>query len=244
MISTFFHGFTTIIKEVTFALAPLTVVFLLLQVFLLKLPKSQLKKILSGIMLTFIGLALFLQGVKIGFLPTGDLMGIKIGSLDYNWILIPIGFLLGFTVTLAEPAVRILNTQVEKVSGGYINKTVMLYTLSIGVGISVALSMVRVIWGISLWYFVVPGYIIALVLTRYISSEFVAIAFDAGGVATGPMTVTFILSMTVGVAKVLDGRNPLIDGFGMVSLVAMTPILAVLILGALYNRKGKGNESE
>ena len=158
--------------------------------------------------------------------------------------MIPIGFLLGFTVTLAEPAVRILNSQVEKVSGGYINKTVMLYTLSIGVGISVALSMVRVIWGISLWYFVVPGYIIALILTRYISSEFVAIAFDAGGVATGPMTVTFILSMTVGVAKVIDGRNPLMDGFGMVSLVAMTPILAVLILGALYNRKGKKNESD
>lgn len=244
MIGTIFQGFTHVIQEVTFALAPLTVVFLLLQVFLLKLPKSQLKKIISGIILTFIGLSLFLQGVKIGFLPTGDMMGIKIGSLDYNWILIPIGFLLGFTVTLAEPAVRILNTQVEKVSGGYINKTVMLYTLSIGVGISVALSMVRVIWGISLWYFVVPGYIIALVLTRYISSEFVAIAFDAGGVATGPMTVTFILSMTVGVAKVLDGRNPLMDGFGMVSLVAMTPILAVLILGALYNRKGKRNESE
>ncbi len=244
MISVFFHDFTTVIKEVALALAPLTVVFLLLQVFLLKLPKSQLKKILLGLVQTFIGLALFLQGVKIGFLPTGDLMGIKIGALDYNWILIPIGFLLGLTVTLAEPAVRILNAQVEKVSGGYINKTVMLYTLSIGVGISVALSMVRVIWGISLWYFVVPGYIIALVLTRYISSEFVAIAFDAGGVATGPMTVTFILSMTVGVAKVMDGRNPLLDGFGMVSLVAMTPILAVLILGALYNRKGNQNESE
>ena len=120
----------------------------------------------------------------------------------------------------------------------------MLYTLCIGVAISVALSMVRVLSGISLWYFLVPGYIIALLLTRFVSQEFVAIAFDAGGAATGPMTVTFILSLTVGVAKQLENRNPLTDGFGMVSLVALTPILSILVLGFLYGRKEKKDVTE
>lgn len=166
-------------------------------------------------------------------------MGMTIGSLDYNWILIPIGFLMGFAVIMAEPAVQVLAIEVEKASSGHINKKIMIYTLCIGVAFSVALSMIRVLTGISLWYFIVPGYIIALLMTKYVSSEFVAIAFDAGGAATGPMTVTFILSMTVGVAKQLEGRNPLMDGFGMVSLVALTPILSILILGVLYSRKEK-----
>jgi len=226
---------------VAIALSPLVVVFIFFQLYMLKLPKRQVIKIIKGVILTFVGLALFLQGVNIGFLPVGEMMGMAIGSLSYNWILIPIGFLLGFAVIMAEPAVRVLTTEVEKASSGHINRNIMLYTLCIGVAFSVALSMARVLSGISLWYFIVPGYIIALILTRFASSEFVAIAFDAGGAATGPMTVTFILSMTVGVAKQIEGRNPLTDGFGMVSLVALTPILAILILGFLYNRKEKSN---
>jgi hypothetical protein len=155
---------------------------------------------------------------------------------------VPIGFLLGFAVIMAEPAVRVLITEVEKSSGGHINKNILLYALCVGVAFSVSLSMIRVLTGISIWYFIVPGYLIALLLMRYVSSEFVAVAFDAGGAATGPMTVTFILSMTVGVAKQLENRDPLLDGFGMVSLVALAPILSILILGFLYHRRQKTYE--
>jgi len=240
MITALFHGFPGILKEVAFALTPLLLAFVLLQLVMLKLSKKQLLKIIKGVVFTFIGLTLFLQGVQVGFLPIGEQLGMSIGGLEHNWILIPIGFLLGFAATFAEPAVRILNTEVEKVSGGHINQKIMLYTLSIGVALATALAMVRVLTGITLWYFIIPGYLIALVLTRYVSSEFVAIAFDSGGVATGPMTVTFILSMMVGVAKQMENRDPLLDGFGMIALVALTPILSILILGFLYNRKEKG----
>jgi len=242
MISMMFKDFDLVLKEVAIALTPLVAVFVFCQIFMLKLPKRQVIKIIKGVILTFIGLALFLQGVEIGFMPMGELMGIALASLENNWILIPIGFLLGFAVIMAEPAVRVLTIEVEKASSGHVNRNIMLYTLCIGVAISVALSMVRVLTGISLWYFIVPGYIISLLLTRFVSSDFTAIAFDAGGAATGPMTVTFILSMTVGVAKQLENRNPLTDGFGMVSLVAMTPIVLILILGFLYGRKEKKNE--
>lgn len=239
MIEVLFEGFSEVLKEVTIALAPLILVFLLFQTFILKLPRRQVAIILKGMALTFVGLALFLQGVQVGFIPVGEEMGKALGALDYNWILIPIGFLMGFAVITAEPAVQVLAIEIEKALSGHINKKLVIYSICIGVAFSVALSMYRVLTGVSLWYLIVPGYALALFLTRYASSEFVSIAFDAGGVATGPMTVTFILSMTVGVAKQLEGRNPLLDGFGMVSLVAMMPIISILILGMVYNMKEK-----
>lgn len=237
-----FHGFGNTFIEVAIALTPLFVTFLLFQIFQLKLPRKKVGNIIKGFILTFIGLAFFLQGVHIGFLPAGEKMGIILGDHSHNWILIPIGLALGFVATFAEPAVRILNQQVDKVSTGSIPEKVMLYTVSIGVAVSVALSMLRVIAGIPLWYFVIPGYLLAFILTRYTKKSFTAIAFDSGGVATGPMTVTFILSMVVGVATVLEDRNPLLEGFGMISLVALAPILSVLILGIMYSRKEKENE--
>lgn len=130
----------------------------------------------------------------------------------------------------------------KKVSGGYIPQKVMLYTLSIGVAFSIALSMLRIILGIPLWYFVIPGYLLAIILIKFSTKTFTAIAFDSGGVATGPMTVTFIVAMSVGVATALEGRDPLLDGFGMISLVALAPIISVLTLGLLYGRKEKENE--
>ncbi|RCX09988.1 uncharacterized protein DUF1538 [Anaerobacterium chartisolvens] len=244
MIKIMFDGFGDIMMEVLIALAPITLLFFVFQIFVLKLPKNRVIKILKGILMTFLGMSLFLQGVHVSYLPLGEKLGMAMGSMANNWIMIPIGLLLGFAATYAEPAVRVMNNEVENVSGGYINKKIMLYTTCIGVAISVALSMIKVIMGVSLWYFIVPGYILAFVLSRYVSPTFVAIAFDSGGVATGPMTVTLLLSMTVGVAKVLENRDPLLDGFGMVSLVALTPILSVLILGFLYARKEKVNESE
>lgn len=238
----FFESFFTTLKETALALSPLLLVFFLFQAVFKKLSKKQFIKMLKGILLAFAGICLFLQGVQVGFLPIGEKMGIKLGSSEFHWILIPVGLLLGFCATLAEPAVYVLNEEVEKASSGHINKRVMLYTLSIGVAFSVALSMLRVLTGIPLWYFILPGYTLALILAQFVDPEFVGIALDSGGVATGPMSTSFILSMTVGIAKELEHRSPLMDGFGTVALVAMTPILAVLILGFLYTRKERSHE--
>jgi len=242
--SSLFDGFGEVIIDVVIALTPIIVVFILFQIFILKIPKKHVIRIIKGIIITFIGLTLFLQGVNAGFMPIGELMGMKIGAMKHNWVLIPIGFVLGFVVIMAEPAVHVLIDQVEQASGGHVNKKVMQYTLCIGVAVAVALAMVRVLYGISLWYFIAPGYAIALILTMKSKPDFVSIAFDAGGAATGPMTVTLILSMVVGVAKQIEGRNPLLDGFGMISLVALAPILAILVLGFLYGRKEKKSDAE
>jgi hypothetical protein len=239
---TIFSGFSHVLTEVAFALIPLLLFFLFFQFFILKLPLKKLKDILIGVLLTYWGLAFFLQGVHIGFMPAGEVMGQILGEMKSSWIMIPVGFTLGFVATFAEPAVRVLNQEVEKVSGGYIPQKVMLYTLSIGVAIAIALSMVRILLGFSIWYFILPGYILALILVRYSSPTFTAIAFDSGGVATGPMTASFLISLFVGLASVLEGSDPLLDGFGMVTLVALIPILSVLLLGLLYTRKEKENE--
>jgi hypothetical protein len=235
-------GFGHIIGEVSSALLPLIVLFAIFQIFYLKMPLYRLKRIGVGIGLAFIGLALFLQGVYIGFLPAGKAMGTALANLSFNWVLIPIGFVLGFVVTFAEPAVRVLNYEVEKASGGYIPQVLMLYTLSFGVAVSIALAMARILFGLSLWLFVITGYVAALLLTRFTSKTFVAIAFDSGGVATGPMTVTFVSAIALGAASAIPGRDPLLDGFGMIALVALSPILSVLMLGLLFARREKKNE--
>jgi hypothetical protein len=237
-----FTGFTHVLQEVAMALIPLAIIFLFLQIWLLKFPKQRVINILKGLFLTFIGLSFFLQGVYVGFLPVGEIIGKALGALYHNWLLIPIGFVLGFVAIFAEPAVRVLNYEVEKASGGFIPQQLMLYTLSLGVAISVALAMARILFGLPLWSIIIPGYIIAFAMTHYSTPSFVAIAFDSGGVATGPMTVTFILTMALGVASAIEGRDPLLEGFGMIALVALAPILSVLTLGLLYNQKGKENE--
>ena len=235
-----FHGFDEVLFEVSMALIPLMLFFLFFQFFMLKLPWKKVKDIIIGIALTFAGLALFLQGVHVGFLPVGREIGDIVGEWERQWILIPVGFLLGFVATFAEPAVRVLNMEVDKVTSGYIPSKLMLYTLSVGVAISIALAMARIIYGIPLWYLIGPGYFIALTLTFFSTETFTSIAFDAGGVATGPMTVTFILAIALGFSETLEGRDPLLDGFGMIALVALAPILSVLVLGLLF----KYNESK
>lgn len=235
-----FEGFGDVLFEVTLALAPLILFFIFFQIFMLKLPWSRVKNLVMGVVLSFLGLSLFLQGVHVGFLPVGQEIGDIVGEWSNQWILIPVGFLLGFVATFAEPAVRVLNAEVDKVSSGYIPERLMLYTLSIGVAISIALAMARIIYGIPLWYFIGPGYFLAITMTIFSTETFTSIAFDAGGVATGPMTVTFILAIALGFAETLEGRDPLLDGFGMIALVALAPILSVLTLGLLY----KYNESQ
>ncbi len=234
-----FYGFGDVLLEVSMALIPLLLFFMFFQFFMLKLPWKRVKGILIGILFSVAGLSLFLQGVYVGFLPVGTEIGDIVGEWENQWILIPVGFLLGFVATFAEPAVRVLNLEVDKVTSGYIPSSLMLYTLSIGVAISIALAMARIIYGIPLWYFIGPGYFLALTLALFSTETFTSIAFDAGGVATGPMTVTFILAIALGFSETLEGRDPLLDGFGMIALVALAPILSVLVLGLIF----KFNES-
>lgn len=237
-----FDGFLELLGEVGIALIPLFLFFTIFQIFMLKLSFSQVRQIIYGFILTFFGLAFFLQGVHVGFMPVGELMGKAMGELPHTWILIPIGFVLGFAATFAEPAVSVMNAEVDKTTGGYISEKLMLYTLSTGVGFSIALSMLRILTGLSLWYFLIPGYLIIFILLFFSDKNFIGIAFDSGGVTTGPMTVTFIVSIAVGISSVTEGRDPLTDGFGMIAIVAMAPIIAVLILGLIFSKKG-GNKS-
>ncbi|SER97672.1 DUF1538 domain-containing protein [Salisediminibacterium halotolerans] len=243
MIAELFYGFDHVLMEVTFAIIPLLVFFFVFQFFFLKLEKERIKNILIGVAFTFAGLALFLQGVEVGFFPAGQAIGELLAERDNTIVLLPaLGFLFGFVATFAEPAIRILNYEVEKVTAGSISKNVMLLTLSTGVAVAIMLSMIRIVLGIPLMYFIVPGYLLAVVLVFISSDRFISIAFDAGGVATGPMTVTFIMAIAVGIADVTQDRDPLLDGFGMIALVALMPILSVLILGLIFNMKERVRE--
>lgn len=239
-----FEGFDHVLLNVSQALLPLVIFFFIFQVLVMKLPAQFIKNLLKGILLVLVGTALFLQGVQIGFLPAGQEIGAFLGDSPYRFLLIPIGFLLGFTAVLAEPAVRVLSIEVEKASSGYIKKNLLIYTLSLGVAFFVALDMVRIIYGLPLHYLIVPGYLLALVLLKFSNPAFTAIAFDAGGVATGPMTVTFILSMAVGAATIMEGRSAVIDGFGLIALVALAPILSVMLLGMAYRKKEEKNDGD
>jgi hypothetical protein len=230
--------------EVLFALLPLLIIFIIFQFVKIKLPRAQFVIVLRGLFLTFAGLVLFLSGVDLGFIYMGDLIGKTLGQLSYNWILIPIGFVLGFVVTIAEPAIQVLIIEVEKVTAGSINRKIILYFLSFGVAVAVALSMFRMMNNISLWYFILPGYLIVLIFMWFVSPVFVSIAFDSGGVVTGPMIATFLLSLFVGSSTVISGSDPLTDAFGMIAMVAMVPILSILILGFLYNRAEAKMEKE
>ncbi|MFE7061679.1 DUF1538 domain-containing protein [Sutcliffiella sp. NPDC057660] len=241
MIQDIFEGFGSLMLEVTYALLPLLLFFLIFQMIFLKMDKEKLKKILLGFGFSYIGLVLFLQGVHIGFMPVGEKMGEDLGEMTHDWIIIPIGFVLGLVATIAEPAVRVLNKEVADVTDGYISQKAMLITLSTGVGVAVALSMLRIQYNFSIWYYLIPGYLIVFALMFFTKKKFINIAFDSGGVATGPMTVTFILSLAVGAASVTEGSDPLTDGFGMIALVALAPIISVLILGIIYKKEVEEN---
>lgn len=231
------YTFLGTLGEVAVALTPLVLFFVFFQFYLLKLKTQKVLNLMIGVVLTWIGMSLFLHGVHVGFQPAGTVIGNILGDRESNWIIIPIGVVLGFVATFAEPAVRVLIQEVEKVSSGSIPQKVLLFTISCGVAFSIGLAMTRIIFGIDLMYLVLPGYILALVLIYFTSREFTSIAFDAGGVATGPMTVTFVVAIALGFSDRIEGSNPLVEGFGMISLVALAPILAVLILGILFGAK-------
>lgn len=224
--------------EAARALGPLAAMFLAFQLLLLKMPPHRVARMAKGLLYSFVGLVLFLVGVNGGFLPAGAAIGARIGAMAGNWVLIPIGLVFGAVVVLAEPAVWVLNNQVEEVSGGAIKKQAMLASLSLGVAAAVGIAMLRVVTGISIWWFLVPGYALALALTFFCPPLFTAIAFDSGGVASGPMSSTFILAFTLG-ASSASGGNPLSDAFGVIAMIAMTPLIMIQILGLAFSHEEK-----
>ncbi len=226
-----------VLKESALALLPLVGMLLLFQFWLLHLPPRQFIRMCFGLVYAFVGLVMFLTGVNGGFMPVGEIIGSMIGASSYRNVLIVLGIVIGAVVVCAEPAVWVLTEQVEDISGGAIKRKVLLLTLSAGVACAIGLAMTRVLFRFSIWYILIPGYTIALFLTFFCPKLFTAIAFDSGGVASGPMTSTFILSFTLGASQA-SGGNPLTDAFGVIALVAMTPLIAIQVLGLIYSHKG------
>lgn len=219
-------------KEVTLALGLVLIFFFIINFIFLKLPKKKLIQIIIGALFTYAGLIIFLTSVNIGFMPIGYKMGNQLAT--NNSVLLAIGgFILGLVVVLAEPAVHVLNKQVEEITDGAVTKKSMLIALSIGVGISICLSMIRIIFDFSIMYYLIPGYFIALGLSFFVPRMYTAIAFDSGGVASGPLTSTFILPFAIGACMAFDatGSRVLSDGFGIVAMVAMTPLITIQLLG-------------
>ena len=209
MIMLFVHGLPHYAKEVAIALAPIVAFFFLFNAFYIKMPKKPLISISVGLLFTYLGLLLFLTGVNVGFMPVGNYIGKMIGSKEFNWILLPIAMLIGYFIVKAEPAVHVLNKQVEDLTAGSIPARAMELSLSIGVASSLGLAMIRVLTGISVMYFLIPGYVLALGLSFFAPKIFTSIAFDSGGVASGPMTATFLLPFAMGACEAIGGPTPL-----------------------------------
>ncbi len=236
VVNVFGRKIPTYAREVAISLFPIAVVFIVFQLITRRYHKRQLKRIAVGLIYTYIGLVLFLCGVNVGFAPVGSFLGQELASLVFNWILIPIGMLIGYYIVKAEPAIQVLNHQVENVTDGAISVKAMNRCMSAGVAISVGLAMMRVLTGLPIQWIIIPGYIIALVLSRFVPKIFVGIAFDSGGVASGPMTSTFLLPLSIGTCQALGG-NLMTDAFGVVALVALTPLIAIQVMGIVYQVK-------
>lgn len=224
------------IEEVAMALLPIIVFFILFQIISLKLERNQVIKIFAGMVYTYIGLVLFLTGVNVGFMPMGSFIGMALAGSRFSWILVPVGALIGWFIVSAEPAVHVLKQQVEDVTEGAIKGKVMGTALAVGVALSVGLAMLRVLTGLSIWYILIPGYLFALVMMFFVPPIFTGIAFDSGGVASGPMTATFLLPMALGACAAVGG-NVLTDAFGLVAFVAMTPLVTIQLLGLVTRVK-------
>lgn len=224
------------IKEVALAVLPIVLLFAAFNIITRRFQKKQLSKIIVGLLYTYIGLVLFLTGVNVGFLPVGHYIGGLLAASGFQWLLIPIGMVIGYFIVAAEPAVQVLKKQVEELSQGTVSQHALQNSLSIGMAFAVGISMVRVLTGISIFYFLIPGYVLALALSFYVPKFFTAIAFDSGGVASGPMTATFLLPFAMGATQAVGG-NILTDAFGTVAMVAMTPLITIQLLGLISKRK-------
>ena len=232
-----FHvSLPTYLKEIAGSLLPIIVMFGIFQFVALHMDGRSLGRIAVGLAYTYVGLVLFLTGANVGFMPAGNYLGQVLAGQSFRWIIIPIGMLIGYFIVKAEPAVYVLNKQVEEVTDGSISAKAMGTSLSIGVALSVGLAMLRVLTGISILWMLVPGYGIAIGLSFFVPKIFTAIAFDSGGVASGPMTATFLLPLAQGACLAVGG-NIVTDAFGVVAMVAMTPLITIQILGMTYQLK-------
>ena len=231
IISAYLNKFSHVAGEVAIALGLIVVFFMLCQIFFLKLQRKQLLKIGVGVIFTYIGLVLFLTGVNVGYMPVGYQMGLQMSRL-HPALLVVIGFIMGILVVMAEPAIHVLNAQVEDITGGSVGKKSMMAGLCVGVGAAISLSIIRIIFDFSLVYYIIPGYFISLALSLFVPPVYTAIAFDSGGVASGPMTSGFILPFAVGGCVALQGESAVLrDGFGVVAMVAMVPLITIQLLG-------------
>lgn len=231
------------LKETAVALLPIIVIFFLFQIFSLKISRFNLAKICVGIVYTYIGLVLFLTGVNVGFSSLGAVLGSNLAGGWTKYLLIPLSMLLGWFVISAEPAVAVLEKQIEEVSEGAIPGKAIKLSLSVAIAVAMGISVVRVITGISILWFIIPGYFIALLLSFFVPDIYTAIAFDSGGVASGPMTATFMLQFVIGASTALGG-NVLSDAFGVVAMVAMMPLISIQAVGFIYERKNKKEEAK
>jgi len=234
--SVFGHSLPDFAGEVIVSLLPIVAVFLIFQLITHRYQKRQLKRITVGMFYTFVGLVLFLCGVNVGFAPVGAYLGSELAALSYNWVLVPLGMIIGYFIVKAEPAIQVLNHQVENVTDGAVSVKAMNRCMSVGVAISIGLAMMRVILAIPIYYIIIPGYIIALAMSLFVPKIFVGIAFDSGGVASGPMTSTFLLPLSIGACTAVGG-NIMTDAFGVVALVALTPLIAIQAMGLVYKYK-------
>lgn len=241
----YIQEFPKIASEIAVALLPIVILFLIFQKGFFKLSMREVRKILFGIVFTFLGLVVFLTGVNAGFMDVGSLVGYSMASLDSPVYVVVVGFVLGLVTMLAEPAVHVLTHQIEDVTSGYVKRSTVMVTLSISVGIAIALSIVRILVPqLQLWHYLLPGYVISIAMSYFVPKLFVGIAFDSGGVATGPMTATFTLAYAQGAAEAVKGANVIVDGFGVIAMVAMTPLIALQILGLVYKIKSRRSETE
>ncbi|MGN1146878.1 MAG: DUF1538 domain-containing protein [Lachnospiraceae bacterium] len=221
-------------KEVAVALIPIAVLFIVFQCIFRRFHSRQLIKIITGFVYSYIGLVLFLTGVNVGFMPAGQYIGAAIAGNRFSWLLIPIGMVIGYFIVKAEPAVQVLTRQVEDVTNGSITQKMIEHSLSISIAFSVGIAMLRILTGLNILWFLVPGYVISLAMTFFVPQIFTGIAFDSGGVASGPMTTTFLLPLAMGACEALGG-NVLTDAFGIVAMVAMTPLFTIQLLGLTDN---------
>jgi len=219
------------------ALLPITILFFIYNFTKFKIKKSEMVQIIKGLIFSLLGLVIFLTAVNCGFMDMGRIIGMELAQMSSS-LLIGIGFVLGLIVVLVEPAVHVLGSQIEEVTGGYIPINLIRMTLSLGVGTAIALSMVRIVVPeVKLWYFILPGFALAVFLSFKSNPVFVGIAYDAGGVASGPMTATFVLALAQGAATVIDTANVLVDGFGVIAMVATAPVLSIMALGTIFERR-------
>ena len=228
-------------KEVAIALAPILVLFVAFQLLFRRFHRHQLMRVGTGLLYSYVGLVLFLTGVNVGFMPAGEIIGQGIALSDHPWLLVPIGMLIGFFIVKAEPAVQVLTRQVEEISNGSITQRSIMIALSVGICFSVGLAMLRILTGLNIMWILIPGYAVSLILTLFVPQIFTGIAFDSGGVASGPMTATFLLPMAMGACEALGG-NIMTDAFGIVALVAMTPLCTIQILGLVSKLKQRAEQ--